>query len=302
MDFAILPFRLLGPTQRAVNVGLLQVHFRLLDELAAETRFGIGCLEGAERMPNSKHSGFEVRLRFVRHHAFGFDFQPGQDKIAILAPRGAFERQLLVGQSFQPEASDVMERTFQRNRIGVRVRIRAPGEDGLILQPAQLRAFGGGEFHGLGNRPIAQHGLSQFLFPGRLRGIQIRILFFEAQLQISLGCGDGLFKRVELRCQSRRGNGNAGHGVGLLAVEPFFRHVVEKSVELIKLLLREGVVFVVVALGAADGCSQPDRCGRIDPIHDVLRLIFVGVGAAFKIHHAIAVEAAGDLLFERRVR
>src|SRR2546425_1005276 len=75
---------------------------------------------------------------------------------------------------------------------------------------------------------------------------------------------------------ARRGNGNAGHGVGLLAVEPFFRHVVEKSVELIKLLLREGVVFVVVALGAADGCSQPDRCGRIDPIHDVLRLIFVG--------------------------
>ena len=51
---------------------------------------------------------------------------------------------------------------------------------------------------------------------------------------------------------------------------PVLRHVVEEGEQLVELLLRERVVLVVVAAGAAERQPEPDRRRRLDAVDDVL--------------------------------
>ncbi len=75
--------------------------------------------------------------------------------------------------------------------------------------------------------------------------------------------------------------------------------LVEEGVELVELLLRDRVVLVRVALGAADGQPHPDLSGRGDAVLDggVAKLLVVG--AALGVGHRVAVEAGGDELILR---
>ena len=89
--------------------------------------------------------------------------------------------------------------------------------------------------------------------------------------------------------------------VGTNAIEPLFRHVVEERVEPVKFLGANGIVLVVVALGAAHG--QPHKGGPhgVDPIHHVLVEVLVRIGAALVIGHVVAHEASGHPLTDGRI-
>ena len=74
----------------------------------------------------------------------------------------------------------------------------------------------------------------------------------------------------------------------------------EEGEELVVLLLRDRVVLVVVALGAAQRQAEPDLAERVGAIDVVADDELLGVGAALLVEARVAVEAGGDLLLERR--
>src|SRR5262245_27821024 len=75
----------------------------------------------------------------------------------------------------------------------------------------------------------------------------------------------------------------------------------EKGEELIILLLRDWIILMIVALGAANRETKPYRSRSVNTIHQICRVVFFWDRAAFEVNHMIAVEAAGDLLFQGRV-
>ena len=79
-----------------------------------------------------------------------------------------------------------------------------------------------------------------------------------------------------------------------------FLEVVEESEQLVELPLRNGIVLVVVALGAAYRQAEPDRAERAGPVHGLFKRILGGVHAALSIAQGVAVEASGDALLDGR--
>ena len=75
----------------------------------------------------------------------------------------------------------------------------------------------------------------------------------------------------------------------------------KERVDLIKIFLGDGVVFVVVALGAGDGHAHPGHAGRGDAIHDVEVEIFFLDQAAFVTGHDIAMESRSNFLSGGRI-
>ena len=71
-------------------------------------------------------------------------------------------------------------------------------------------------------------------------------------------------------------------------------HVVEEGKELIVLTLRDGIVLVIVALGAADGQAEEDRSGGIDPIDDRIDPELLDVDSSLLVDQRIAMEPRGD--------
>ena len=59
---------------------------------------------------------------------------------------------------------------------------------------------------------------------------------------------------------------------------------------------------MVVTLGATQRRAQPHGRGRIYAVHDVFGCVFIRVGAAFKVDHAVPIEPARDLLLDRSAR
>ena len=80
-----------------------------------------------------------------------------------------------------------------------------------------------------------------------------------------------------------------------------FGDAVEEREELVVLALRDRIVLVIVAAGAADREAEPDGRGRLDAIDDILDAILLVDDAGFVGHHVIAIEAGRDLLIERRI-
>ena len=58
----------------------------------------------------------------------------------------------------------------------------------------------------------------------------------------------------------------------------------------------DGIEFVVVALGAADGEAEPDGAGGGDAIEDAVDAELFFVDAAFLVDLGVAMEAGGDFL------
>src|SRR6185503_842202 len=63
-----------------------------------------------------------------------------------------------------------------------------------------------------------------------------------------------------LRGVTGRRSGRAGR------FDVLFRSVIEKRIELVEFALGEGIVFVVMTLGASEREAQPDRRGRVHPV------------------------------------
>ena len=80
------------------------------------------------------------------------------------------------------------------------------------------------------------------------------------------------------------------------------RRLVEEGVERIEFRVRNGVVLVGVALGAAPGESHPRLPGRGDPVLDggVAKLLVVG--AALRVGHRVAVKPRRDQVVGGRIR
>ena len=79
-------------------------------------------------------------------------------------------------------------------------------------------------------------------------------------------------------------------------------NAVEIRVELIELLLAERIELVVVAARAPHRQPEPYGPRRRDAIDDGFHEVFVLGRTTLRRHAGIAVEAAGDLLLQRRVR
>ena len=80
------------------------------------------------------------------------------------------------------------------------------------------------------------------------------------------------------------------------------RHVVEQRVKLVKLLLRNRVVFVVVTSRTAEGQAEEHRRGGLHAIHHRLDPVLLVDDAALALNGVVAVEAGGHLLIDCRVR
>ncbi len=83
---------------------------------------------------------------------------------------------------------------------------------------------------------------------------------------------------------------------------PVFVNAVEISRQLIKLFLRQRIVFVVVAPRATKRQPHKHGRGRIHAIYDVFDSVLFGHDAAFGVDAMVAIEGRGDALIERRVR
>ena len=70
--------------------------------------------------------------------------------------------------------------------------------------------------------------------------------------------------------------------------------VVEEREQLIELALRDRIVLVIVAAGAAHRQPQKRRAGRADPIDHGLDAKLLRVGAPFLVDQRVAVKARGD--------
>ena len=81
-----------------------------------------------------------------------------------------------------------------------------------------------------------------------------------------------------------------------------FVAIVEEREELIVLLLRDGIVFVRMTLGAADGQPQPHAACRGNAIKNRLNPELLLIGPAFRVGECLAMEGRGQPLVGRRVR
>ena len=114
--------------------------------------------------------------------------------------------------------------------------------------------------------------------------------------------------RGELRFEPRGvGVPSAFRGVvggefgGLRRGEIALGGVVEEGVELVKIALAEGIVFVRVTLGARERDAEPDGAERAHAVHDGLGAVFLLIHAALFVREGLAKKTGGDFLFERGV-
>ncbi len=82
--------------------------------------------------------------------------------------------------------------------------------------------------------------------------------------------------------------------VSLITVETLFRDAVKESTEAIKVLLRERVIFMIVATRAAERYAEPGCGGRLNAIHNVFVLVLFRDCAALEVDHVVAIEAGCD--------
>ena len=71
---------------------------------------------------------------------------------------------------------------------------------------------------------------------------------------------------------------------------------VEEGVHLVVLTMRDRIVLMCMALGTPYGEAEPDRAGRVDPVHDLLDPCLFRVDAPFLIDDGLAMETRRDQL------
>ena len=81
-----------------------------------------------------------------------------------------------------------------------------------------------------------------------------------------------------------------------------FVAVIEEREELVVFLVRDRIVLVRVALGAADGQPQPDRAGGGDAIENRRHAELFLVGAPFGVGERLPVKRRGQLLHRSEAR
>src|SRR5579885_1445833 len=80
------------------------------------------------------------------------------------------------------------------------------------------------------------------------------------------------------------------------------RNIVKESEHSVKIALREGIVLVVMAAGAAQGHAEPNGCGSLGSIGNVLDAKLFLNDSPLAAGAMVPLEAGSDLLLERSVR
>ena len=89
---------------------------------------------------------------------------------------------------------------------------------------------------------------------------------------------------------------------GLRKIQIGLLGVVQEGHQLVVLAMLDRVVFVRVALGAADSQAQPRGAGGGHPVGHRMETELQRIDAALLIEHRVAVESRGDELVSRRIR
>ena len=268
----------LGPAVNEVNAG------------AARIEIKIPALKTLRVIQPREHG----RGRAVRR-----DLEPARERKLLRALQLGTARELRDGRPIQAHAVRVESRIHLEPafREITDKALEAGGEGFLRLHPQRKKMRGHDrrrdfDFLALGDglfrEPLAEEWVRRGLraqvgeFAERFFAHVTRGLAFV----VGLGIGD-----FEL-----------GFGVALARLHAAIARVIEVGVELIVLLLADGIVFVIVALRALHAQREPRRGGRLHAVHDVVHAKFLGNHAALVGRGVIAIEAGGDALFEARVR
>ena len=136
-----------------------------------------------------------------------------------------------------------------------------------------------------GGRPF-----TPLLFPGSLEGSQLFLLPFQA----GFGVPDLLIQNSEVLLFISRGHLQIGFGIAGIPIKSRFRHAIEKCIQLKVFLLSDRIEFVIVALRAGKGQSQPDGGCRIHPVYQIGVMILLRDGPALVVDHVVAVESRSN--------
>ncbi len=71
--------------------------------------------------------------------------------------------------------------------------------------------------------------------------------------------------------------------------------------KLIVFLLRDRIVLVAMAFGAAQRQAEPDLAERVGAVDVVADDVFLGIHASFLVEARVAIKSRCDLLLDRRV-
>ena len=277
-----------GGSRTHVNAALLRLAFER-DVLAATEDLHFGKLEElAFRRQLDAHEARDQPLALsgrqdARAHA-------GDDEVSA-SMSGAFAGQLVIRQRFESERSQFLRvghGQFDGEVVLGRLVLR--DEDRAVVLRRECCA--GGRLRGAGLRriPVQLHRkrLRPFLCARQdCGGRRLELCFHRREFRFPVGALLAL--RVAEEAEERR----LVALIGILGV-------VEECVELVILLLRNGVVFVRVALGTGHRGAHPDGEGRVDAVHDGGGAPLLVVRAAFVVSHRVAMEGGALELFVRR--
>ena len=216
------------------------------------------------------------------------DAHAGEDEVPVVRAAGALLRQRFVRQHLNAQRGEFLERGLERERVRVLVRGFSAREDSRVVEHRERRAAVGGHARGFQRGPACQR-----FFPARLGGIEFGSLLRELLLQrfhVAIQARD-------LRRLFGRGDGNrfqSAHGR--------FLHVREERRHAVKIPLGEGIVLVIVTLGAAERGAEPHDARVAHAVGGVFGGVFLGLRAALLGGHQELVVTGCDALLHRRVR
>ena len=186
--------------------------------------------------------------------------------------------------------------------------LRAVGEiSGALFRSGNLLAVVAGtvsirierKFHDRALRLSCFQSGGESLFPLGLRSIELGFQFIDLLSRF----GDFAVQSCNLLRLIRRRHRDDGCGIFFAhAVFPLLGHVVEKRIHRVKIALRDGIVFVVVALRAADCEAEPRHARRGDAIHHVEVQVFRLDDSALVARHHVTMKARRDFLLDERIR
>ncbi len=211
----------------------------------------------------------------------------GEHEIPVSGQAGSATRQGLVRQRAQPERGHGGFFREEAQMVGIVERPTAVGEQRIIGQALETGVAGGGV------------GVPADGVPGDLRegvggrGGLVFMGLVGLMRPIFLRSGGVLLIRIRQQLAALHRDGGAH--VVLVGV------AVEERVKLVVFPVRDGVVFVGVALGATDGEAEPDGAGGVDAVHHSLDAELLGVGAPFFVDERVAVEGGGGALALGRI-
>ena len=239
------------------------------------------------------------RTRPSRVDGRDLDLEARHTKVTVGVASGSAFRERRIGQRFDAEPGDSLQRRVGRDGVRRQRGVVAGREHGTVRQCREHDAARRADVARRERCP-GRLGRAHRQFPLRLGlthfgsdGFQFAVGLVDVRLQplarlLLVGRG-----QVEPRFGEPRPVAEGGAVV--LGVR-------EEGEQPVVVLLREGIVLVVVALRAGERRAEPDGGGRVRAIDENFVQRFLGIDAALFVGHRVAMEPARDFLIDGGVR